>query len=284
MTATPAALALAAPVERFPDFPPRDDMQNPRYLYRPGYLGSLAWHFGRPDTTIVYSEMPVGWTAGQQAGLLIPDLMVVFDAPWETAFAHGGYAINTYGKPPDFVLEIASPLIADSNYIRARNARARNDYIRKRAGYAAYGIPEYWRFDPTGGRFYPVGLAGDQLDEDGAYRPIPVAPLGADSYCGHSDVLNLDLCWEAGRLRWYDPAAGRYLLTHDEEIDGRLAAEAAYSVAEAGRISAVAAYNASQAALAAEREALAAEREARRAIQERLRQLEAQSRGNGTPQ
>ena len=272
MTATPAALALAAPVKRFPDFPPRDDMQNPRYLYRPGYLGALARHFGRPESTIVYSEMPVGWTAGQQAGLLIPDLMVVFNSSWEPAMTAGGYAIDAYGKPPDFVLEVASP------------STARNDYTRKRAGYAAYGIPEYWRFDPTGGRFYPAGLAGDQLDDDGAYRPIPVEPMGADSYCGHSDVLNLDLCWEEGRLRWYDPAAGRYLLTHDEEIDGRLAAEAAYGVAEAGRISAVAAYNASQAALAAEREALAAEREARRALQERLRQLEAQSRGNGTPQ
>ena len=265
MTATPVALAIAAPVARFPDFPPRDDLQNPQYLYRPGYLGSLARHFGRPESAIVYSEMPVGWTAGQQTGLLIPDLIVVFDSSWEPAMTVGGYAIDTYGKPPDFVLEVASP------------STARNDYTRKRAGYAAYGIPEYWRFDPTGGRYYPAGLAGDRLDDDGAYRPIPVVPLGNGGYYGPSTVLNLDLCWEEGRLRWYDPAAGRYLLTHDEEIDGRLAAEAAYSVAEAGRISAVAAYNASQAALAAEREA-------RRALQERLRQLEAQSQGNGAPQ
>ena len=43
---------------------------------------------------------------------------------------------------------------------------------------------------------------------------------------GHSDVLGLDICWEHGHLRFYDPAEGRYLMTFDEEADGRLAAEA----------------------------------------------------------
>ena len=32
---------------------------------------------------------------------------------------------------------------------------------------------------------------------------------------GYSAVLGLYLCWEHGRLRWYDPATG-YLRTHDE--------------------------------------------------------------------
>ena len=38
-------------------------------------------------------------------------------------------------------------------------------------------------------------------------------------------MLGLDLCWEDGHLRWYDPASGRYLLTYDEGAEGRLAAE-----------------------------------------------------------
>ena len=38
-------------------------------------------------------------------------------------------------------------------------------------------------------------------------------------------MLKLDLCWEDGHLRWYDPVAGRYLRTYDEEAEGRLAAE-----------------------------------------------------------
>ena len=47
-------------------------------------------------------------------------------------------------------------------------------------------------------------------------------------YRGHSTVLGLDLCWEDGQLRWYDPGSDRYLLTYDEvadEAEGRLVAE-----------------------------------------------------------
>ena len=95
---------------------------------------------------------------------------------------------------------------------------ALNDYTTKRDGYAAFGIPEYWRFDPTGGERYPTGLAGDRLVE-GAYQPMSIVQVDSDNFWGHSDVLNLDLCWELGRLRWWDPVAQRYLTTYDEEAD-----------------------------------------------------------------
>ena len=38
---------------------------------------------------------------------------------------------------------------------------------------------------------------------------------------GYSTALGLYVCWEHGRLRWYDAATG-YLRTHDEERDGRI--------------------------------------------------------------
>ncbi len=50
---------------------------------------------------------------------------------------------------------------------------------------------------------------------------------------GRSDALNLDVCWEYGQLRFYDPVAGRYLPTYDEEADGRIAAESQRDAAEA---------------------------------------------------
>ena len=50
---------------------------------------------------------------------------------------------------------------------------ALNGYTTKRSGYAAYGVHEYWRFDPTGGDYYPVPLAGERLVED-EYQPIPI--------------------------------------------------------------------------------------------------------------
>ena len=116
---------------------------------------------------------------------------------------------------------------------------ADRDYTIKRRGYAEYGIPEYWRFDNTGGEYYPEPLAGDRL-ADGEYQPIPITRLDNDRLLGHSDVLNLDLCWEYGQLRWWDPATRRYLDTHEEEANGRIAERDARIAAEAQRDAALA--------------------------------------------
>ena len=211
----------AAADETFPDFPPREDMQNPIYLHDPAHQAALRRHFGSTDTTIVLGEVPVGHrTTRQRRGLLVPDLLVAFNIHRAGVIARRGYSIEEQGKPPDFVLEIASL------------STRRNDYTSKRHGYADFGVTEFWRFDPTGGEYYPAGLAGDRL-VDGGYEPIAINSLGDALYWGHSSVLNLDLCWEYGWLRWYDPVAQRYLLTYDEAEDARAAAEARVGELEA---------------------------------------------------
>ncbi len=213
MTSEPVPQALSADLaDKFPVFPPRDDMQNPIYLHDQGYQATLRRHFGVPDTTIVLGEVPVGWNPSQRRGLRVPDLLIAFNVDRAGIIARQGYAINDLGKPPDFVLEIASP------------TTARNDYTGKRDDYAAYGIPEFWRFDSTGGRLYETGLAGDRL-AGGAYQPISIVSADEAHYWGHSAALGLDVCWEEGRLRWYDPVAQRYLRTFDEEAEDRIAAE-----------------------------------------------------------
>ena len=204
-------------LEIFPDFPPRDDMQNFFYLYRESHPSMLIRHFGNRDTTLVLCEAPVYWRPSRNAR--IPDLLVAFNINPAAAIARNGYAIEEHGKPPDFVLEVAS------------DSTARNDYTVKREDYAAFGIPEYWRFDPTGGRRYDLPLAGDRL-VDGAYQPMTVIRTDDSHLWGHSNVLNLDLCWEEGYLRWWDPAAGRYLETHEEEAEARIAAESRADTAE----------------------------------------------------
>ena len=65
------------------------------------------------------------------------------------------------GKPPDLVLEVGS------------HSTGRRDFTVKREGYAALGIGEYWRFDPSGGEYHDVPLAGDTLI-DGEYIPIEI--------------------------------------------------------------------------------------------------------------
>ena len=148
-------------LEKFPHFPPRDDMQNSLHLDRPAHQAALEAHFGNVETTIILSEIPVRPTPGGYPGVRIPDLLIAFNVNFARGVDQNGYSIRDQGKPPDFVLEIASVRTAE------------NDYTTKRLDYAAYGIPEYWRFDPTGGQRYDAPLAGDRLS-NGAYQPIEI--------------------------------------------------------------------------------------------------------------
>ena len=252
---SPAAPAPPAPVAnapiRFPDFPPRDDMQNSLYLNKPGHIQTLCAHFGNPDTNVVLGEVPVGWVAtGARLGLRIPDLLIAFDIWSAAVVATMGYSIAEHGKPPDFVLEIASP------------TTARRDEIEKPGNYADFGVPEYWRFDHEWGRNYATGLAGDRL-VSGVYLPIPIHQAGPEMYWGHSAVLNLDLCWEYGELRFYDPTAQRYLTNYETERDDRIAEQAARIAAEEARDAAEEARDAAEDALDTEQAARIAAEDAR---------------------
>ena len=223
MTTQPTIATPPPAIRRFPDTP-KADLQNLRHLNNAGYIPVISRHLGAPDTTAVLSEFPIGWpVTGDRRGLQSPDLLIAFNVETATIIAHNGYAIDYHGKPPDFVLEIAS------------RRTARHDETGKRDGYAAFGVPEYWRFDDTGGLFYSVSLAGDRL-VDGRYEPIPVREVSHARHWGYSPALNLYLCWEYGHLRWYDPAAGHYLPTHDQEANARRIAEAQLDAERAARL------------------------------------------------
>ncbi len=261
-TALPVTLG-----EQFPELPPRDDMLNVIYLHEPGHVPALRRHYGSFDTTLVASEIPIGWNTSQREGLQQPDLFIAFGVDRAAIIARKGYDISVWGKAPDFVLEIAS------------ENTAQNDETNKREGYAEFGIPEYWRFDHTGGELYASALAGDWLVA-GEYRPITIHRVDDNHYWGHSEVLNLDVCWENGQLRWYNPVARRYLPTYDDEADGRIEEHTARSVAESERDTERNARLATESERDTERNArLAAEserdeeRDARRAAEERVRQL-----------
>ena len=200
------------PDGHFPGFSPRDDMNNPIYLYAPGYLTTLHRHFGSLDSTLVLAEMPLGWHHRQREGILIPNLMIAFDVKVADVIARRGYSIEDQGKAPEFVLEVASP------------STGRQDEERKRAGYQEYGVREYWRFDPSGGECHRQSLAGDTL-ADGTYRSTAIEEIHPRLLWGRSAVLGLSICWEYGHLCWWDPAEERYLETQDQTADARAAAE-----------------------------------------------------------
>ena len=94
------------------------------------------------------------------AGSRYPDLLVAFGVDPEAYRLSNGYILEEQGKPPDFVLEIAS------------EATGRADVGAKRDDYERLQIPEYWRFDETEtGRYHGARLGGDIL-VDGRYQPV----------------------------------------------------------------------------------------------------------------
>ena len=223
---------VAAQPTMFPDVPPREDMQNSRQLYMPAQLSALRARLREIEdlkppaqrrSVYVNTEMPVRPRPMlDYTRLFVPDLTVAFDVDQETIERDNGYAIEHQGKPPEFVLEVAS------------ETTGTRDYTIKRDGYARFGISEYWRADPSGGEWHDAALAGDRLGDDGRYVPIPIERLDESILRGYSDVLGLYVCWEHGYLRFYDPEAG-YLLTYDEQNDRILAEAKRAQAAEAER-------------------------------------------------
>ena len=258
------AKTIAAPTTQFPEAPPRGDMQSFEQLVEPARAAALRAHLQRIEdlkppsqmrSVFVYSEIHVRpIPVEDHTRTFVPDLTVAFDVDMETFKRDYGYSIAHQNKPPSLVLEVASP------------STGTRDYTVKRDGYASFGIPEYWRTDPSGGVWHDAALAGDRLGDDGRYVPIPIERIGEGILRGYSDALGLYVCWEHGYLRFYDQEVG-YLPTYEEEREGRLVAEAR-AQAEAERTQAAEA----RAQAEAER-AQAAETRARQ-LEERLRRLQ----------
>ena len=259
-------------LERFPDYPPRDDMQNWLYLYETSVLTSLAIHFADEPNVTVASEVPVGPGLPARDDARIPDLLMVRDVDRELMEEQRGYAIDRQGKPPDFVLEVAS------------QSTGRVDYTDKRTDYERFGILEYWRFDSSGGEYHDAALAGDRL-VDGVYEPIVIDGIGEGRLRGYSDALGLYVCWEDGRLRFFDPRTESYLRSHDEDATraeeervSRMAAQARAGTAEARAGTAEARAEEEQAARMAAQARAEEERAGRVAAESRLAEIELELR------
>ena len=200
---------------------------NSTHLSINGNAHHVIQHLGNFKTTVVGILLYlVDAPTLNPAGSPYPDLLVAFDTDPEAYDRSNGYIIAEQGKPPDFVLEIAS---ASTGIF---------DVTTRRAAYAALGVLEYWRFDATG-EHHGTRLAGDRLS-DGRYLPIPIDVLADDILQGHSQSLNLLLRWQRMRLGWYNPATGYHIETFssvrtraDLARADRILAEARADIAEA---------------------------------------------------
>ena len=154
--------------------------------------------FAGQSTTLVSGDTPIYYDdeEGQQR-IVRPDCYVAFDVDTVAIMRRNGYFMRLVGKPPGFALEIAS----ESTYTE--------DLGRKRDLYARLGIGEYWRFDATGDEFYGEPLAGEVL-ADGEYCRLEMRRDEEGRTWGSSPALGMDLCWDEGRLRFYDPVTGEF--------------------------------------------------------------------------
>ena len=176
-------------------------------------VSTLQTFFKDQPNTVVSGNTFIYYEEGNPRRSVSPDCYVAYDSDVELLLRNNTYRLWEMGKPPDFAMEIASVSTATA------------DTGSKRDLYARLAIPEYWRYDSTGGEFYGEPLVGEYL-VDGEYRRFEMRQEPDGRVWAHSPALNLDLWWDDGRLRFWDPVREVWLLNQEEENAGRLVAEA----------------------------------------------------------
>ena len=202
----PPAPSAPTPPFRLPDIPERhpDDMTSYNSLHQYGAAPNLIHYLGNPDTTIVSAEHYVvpgpAYVANESR---YPDLLVAFDVDPAAYEARNGYVVSEQGKPPDFILEVAS------RHTAADDLGPKKDY------YERLGVGELWLFDSEG-RFHGFTLRGYRL-VNGRYEEIELDETVPGVFQGYSAALNVLLRVEDGRLGWHDPATGEHIPTFHSE-------------------------------------------------------------------
>ena len=208
------------------DFNPDVSVEKPdameQHLEQWEVLGLLIARFTdfnqRPDVFVDF-DSNICYDRSKLNVRISPDIYIVFGVDARAIRPRKLYLPWEAGKPPDWALEVAS----ESTW--------REDIDRKPSIYAQIGIPEYWRFDPSGGDYYGYPLAGDRL-VDGVYRPIELTTAPDGILKGYSEVLGLSFCWDQGWPRLYDPITGAYLENWERALVARAGAEARAAEAE----------------------------------------------------
>ena len=248
--------ATSPAVKRWYDLVPEPEPVEDGMLQNPiieDIASILRVHFKpRADSVLVSGPTFILYDINDPNARIAPDCYVVFDVDAKTIAGHNSYRIWQWGKPPDFVLEVAS----DSTALR--------DVTEKREIYARIGALEYWRFDPSGGLHYGDALAGDRL-VGGAYEPYEVRVNEDEDLWAHSDALNLDFYWRGERFWVMDSATGEWLNFLEAELAAHEVTRQTHEVIRQAHEAELTAHEATRQAHRREREArLAAEARARR--------------------
>ena len=172
----------------------------------------LRWWFSQRPDVFVSAGGFIFWNPANGNERIAPDCYIALDTDPGFVYQFPNYFIWEVGKPPDLVMEVASP------------STARNDLGRKHDLYARLGVAEYWKLDPTGGDLYGVTLMGERL-VDGEYVPYDLNAEPDGSVWSHSEVLNLDFHWDGEWFDIRDPLTGNTIHPVESERQARLEAE-----------------------------------------------------------
>ncbi len=198
-------------------YPETDGMPLPDgYFQGPLFVevfSTLEAHFSDQPHTAVSGKTFIYYEMNNPRRSVSPDCYVSFGVDVNAIIRQNSYLTWRVGKAPDFALEIAS------------DSTAQRDETFKRRLYADLGVGEYWRYDSTGGQFYARPLVGEQL-VNGEYQELPAREEPNGLIRSHSPALGLDLCWDEGRLRFFNPETGAWLNNLSEERQRAAFAEA----------------------------------------------------------
>ncbi len=201
-----------AHIKPLPDPPKRPDAMR-QFLPNSRTVLTLRHFFRDRQDILINGQGYLCHDTRDRSNWTVPDCVIAFGVDPLAIELRNGYVISEVGKPPDFVLEVAS------------ESTRRRDIEDKRRIYEERGIAEYWRHDTTKGELYGAALSGDRL-VNGVYQPVEIHTDPSGTIWGHSPVLGVDLVWHAEKLRVFDPVTGEYILDPDEAFDRAIAAEA----------------------------------------------------------
>ena len=198
--------------------PVEDGMQQELTITTLAFM--LRWWFSRRPDVFVSAGGFIFWNPANGNERVAPDCYIALETDPGFVYQFPNYFLWEVGKPPDFVLEVASP------------STASNDMGRKRDLYARLGIPEYWKLDPTGGELYGAPLVGERL-VDGEYVAYVLNTEPDGSVWSRSEVLNLDFIWDGEQFTIRDPLTSEIVDARVSVELERIRADVAESRAEA---------------------------------------------------
>ena len=170
----------------------------------------LAQWFSTREDVYVSGDLLIYYEEDNPRVSIAPDVFVVYGVAKRRRMT---YLLWEEGKAPDFVLEVASP------------NTWREDEGVKRQVYERLGVTEYYQYDPSA-ESLGTQLKGSRLS-GGRYEAQAVGRSENGEPTLSSEVLELDLFVNReGDLRFRDPATGDELLSYEQEVAARRAADA----------------------------------------------------------